>query len=132
VERLNERLAIARRALNSLLEVLAISQPSRIERDAAIQRFEYSCEAVWKAAQRYLQDVEGISLGSPKGCLRTSREVGLLTDEQTALGLEMIDDRNLTVHPYNEAIADEIYAGLAAYAPLLDAWLSAMTQHMQP
>lgn len=132
MERLNERLAIARRALNSLLEVLAISQPSRIERDAAIQRFEYTCEAVWKTAQRYLQDVEGISIGSPKGCLRTSRDVGLLTDEQTTLGLEMIDDRNLTVHTYNEAVAEEIYAGLPAYAHLLDAWLSAITQRMQP
>ncbi|MBI3244931.1 MAG: nucleotidyltransferase substrate binding protein [Deltaproteobacteria bacterium] len=132
MERLNERLATARRALISLLEVLAISQPSRIERDAAIQRFEYTCEAVWKTAQRYLQDVEGISVGSPKGCLRTSRDVGLLTDEQTVLGLEMIDDRNLTVHTYNEAVAEEIYDGLAVYAHLLDAWLSAIAQRMQP
>ncbi len=132
MERLNERLATAQRAVSSLLEVLAIGQPSRIERDAAIQRFEYTCEAVWKTAQRYLQDVEGISVGSPKGCLRTSREVGLLTDEQTTLGLEMVDDRNRTVHTYNEAVADEIYAGLAAYARLLDTWLSAIMQRAQP
>ncbi len=132
MERLNERLATAQRAVSSLLEVLAIGQPSRIERDAAIQRFEYTCEAVWKTAQRYLQDVEGISVGSPKGCLLTSREVGLLTDEQTTLGLEMVDDRNRTVHTYNEAVADEIYAGLAAYARLLDTWLSAIMQRAQP
>lgn len=55
MERLNERFAMAKRALETLQELLALERPSRVERDAAIQRFEYTCEAVWKAAQRYLQ-----------------------------------------------------------------------------
>lgn len=132
MERLTERLAMARRALSTLQEVTRLEHPSRIERDAAIQRFEYTCEAVWKAAQRYLQEVEGVSVGSPKGSLRASRDVGLLTDEQTVIGLEMIDDRNLTVHTYNEAVAEEIFSGLPSYADLLDAWLTAMTERARP
>lgn len=100
MERLKERLAIARRALSTLQELLYLEAPSRVERDAAIQRFEYTTEALWKAAQRYLQEVEGISVGSPKGSIRSSWDVGLLTDEQAVIGLEMIDDRNLTVHTY--------------------------------
>ena len=40
--------------------------PSKIERDAAIQRFEYSFEATWKSAQRFLAVVEGVEAGSPK------------------------------------------------------------------
>jgi hypothetical protein len=50
VERLNERLADADRALVSLQEL--VSSPTRgvIERDAAIMRFAYTFEAVWKAA----------------------------------------------------------------------------------
>jgi nucleotidyltransferase substrate binding protein (TIGR01987 family) len=103
-----------------------------VERDAAIQRFEYTCEAVWKAAQRYLQEVEGISVGSPKGSIRSSREVGLLTDEQTVIGLEMIDDRNLTVHTYNEAVAEDIHGSLPAYADFLSAWLTAMEERTTP
>ncbi len=132
MERLTERLAMARRALSTLQEVTRLEHPSRIERDAAIQRFEYTCEAVWKAAQRYLQEVEGVSVGSPKGSLRASRDVGLLTDEQTVIGLEMIDDRNLTVHTYNEAVAEEIFSGLPSYAELLDVWLTAMTERARP
>lgn len=54
MERLKERLLLAQRALVSFQELVVIPQPSKIERDAAIQRFEYTCEAVWKAAQRYL------------------------------------------------------------------------------
>src|SRR6059036_335542 len=118
MERLTERLAIARRALSTLQELVRLAPPSRVERDAAIQRFEYTCEAVWKAAQRYLLEVEGINAGSPKGSIRACRDVGLLSDDQATIGLEMIDDRNLTVHTYNEAVAEDIYGNLPQHTDL--------------
>lgn len=46
MERLKERLSTAQRALSSLQELSSLAQPSQIERDAAIQRFEYTFEAV--------------------------------------------------------------------------------------
>ena len=131
MERLRERLSVARRALSSLEELLVLERPSRVERDAAIQRFEYTCEALWKAAQRYLLVVEGLSVGSPKGCIRACRDVGLLADEQAAVGLEMVDDRNLTVHTYNEAVAERIHRNLSRYAGLLAAWLEAMEERVK-
>ena len=132
MERLKERLAIARRALSTLQELVRLEHPSPVERDAAIQRFEYTCEAVWKAAQRYLLEVEGISAGSPKASIRACREVGLLSDDQAAIGLEMIDDRNLTVHTYNEAVAEDIYGNLPQYTDLLAVWLTAMEERVKP
>ncbi|MBI4561687.1 MAG: nucleotidyltransferase substrate binding protein [Candidatus Rokubacteria bacterium] len=126
MERLKERLAIARRALQTLEEVLAIARPSRIERDAAIQRFEYTFEACWRAAQRYLAVAEGLSVGSPKACVRALREVGLLSDEQAVIGLEMVDDRNLTVHTYNDTVAERIHRNLRRYADLFVHWLTVM------
>jgi len=131
VERLKERVVVARRALETLQEILAVAHPSRVERDAAIQRFEYTCEAVWKAAQRYLQEVEGLSIGSPKGSIRASRDVGFITDEQATLGLAMIDDRNLTVHTYNESLAEEIHRQLPSYAGFLTVWLTAMEERLK-
>ena len=132
MERLKERLAIARRALSTLQELVRLEHPSPVERDAAIQRFEYTCEAVWKAAQRYLLEVEGISAGSPKASIRACREVGLLSDDQAAIGLEMIDDRNLTVHTYNEAVAEDIYGNLPQHTDLLAVWLTAMEERVKP
>ena len=132
MERLKERLAMARRALSTLQELVRLEHPSRVERDAAIQRFEYTCEAVWKAAQRYLLEVEGISAGSPKASIRACREVGFLSDDQAAIGLEMIDDRNLTVHTYNEAVAEDIYGNLPQYTDLLAVWLTAMEERVKP
>lgn len=76
MERLKERLALARKALSTLTELLVTESPSKVERDAAIQRFEYTFEAVCKAAGRYLLVMEGINVGSPKSIVRATREIG--------------------------------------------------------
>jgi hypothetical protein len=46
MERLKERFEVARKALVRLEELVAIAKPTAVERDAAIQRFEYTFEAV--------------------------------------------------------------------------------------
>jgi hypothetical protein len=38
----------------------------------------------------------------------------------------MIDDRNLAVHTYNEALADAMYQRLENYAQLMGKWIGAM------
>jgi nucleotidyltransferase substrate binding protein (TIGR01987 family) len=130
VERVKERLAIARKALRTLLEILQESKTA-VVRDAAIQRFEYTFEAVWKSVQIYLRTMESLEAGSPRGAIRFSHQVGLLTEEQTRCALAMADDRNLTVHTYNEALAEKIYSHLFQYAPLMRDWLAAMEQQLQ-
>jgi len=40
--------------------------------------------------------------------------------------MDMIRDRNLTVHTYNQELADQIYSRLPAYATLIEQWLAAM------
>jgi len=97
-----------------------------VNRDAAIQRFEYTTEAVWKCLQLFMKESEGIECYSPKTCLREAKHVGLLNDQQTALALEMIDDSNLTSHTYHEEVAEKIYARLPAYAEVLEALLQRM------
>jgi nucleotidyltransferase substrate binding protein (TIGR01987 family) len=123
MERLHERLELANKALNSFHEVLQIEKPSSIERDAAIQRFEFSFEACWKAGKQFLYDIEGLDMGSPKGVIRCFREVGILSDDETVLGLKMVDDRNLTVHTYNEELFIEIFKKLPQYYRLLRNWI---------
>ena len=134
MDRLKERLSIARQALETLLEVLKEPR-TRIVRDASIQRFEYSFEAVWKAAQLYLRTVESLEVGSPKAVVRAGLQLGLLNERQTRTALEMADDRNLTVHTYNEELAEKIYSRLGGYAALMDHRLRAMEvsyEHPKP
>ena len=126
MERLSERLAEAEAALTSLGELAHRPARSVVERDAAIMRFTYTFEAVWKAAQRYLYEHEGLDIGSPKQAIRASRRTGLLTDEQSEAALGMADDRNLVVHVYREAVARDLESRLHAHTVTLAAWVAAM------
>ena len=78
MERLKARLSSARRALETLKELSGIEKVTVIQRDAAIQRFEYTFEAVWKAGRLYLKEVEGLDIGSPKGVIRACMKTGVL------------------------------------------------------
>ena len=111
-------------------ELAVLPNPTRIERDAAIQRFEYSFEAAWKAAQRFLRVIEGVEVGSPKAAVRACRESGLLSREQAETALTMADDRNLTAHTYNESLAVAIFNRLPRHLETLEAWLAAMTDRI--
>ena len=109
---LRQRLNSALSAVSRMGEVLKADDSSDILRDAAIQRFEFTFEAVWKCAKEYLQDVHGLDLSSPKSVIRACREVGLMDDLETTKALRMVDDRNLTSHTYNEDVAKKIFAVL--------------------
>lgn len=130
MERLRQRMKLAKRAVELFSEVLQIEDPSTVERDASLQRFEYSFEATWKFAKQYLRTIEGIDIGSPKGVIRSCRELGFFNDEDAMTALEMVDDRNLTVHTYNEELAEEIYQKLNGYHHLLLAWLERLSERM--
>ena len=126
MDRLAERLGVARRALNILLE--ALREPkSPVTRDASIQRFEYTYEAVWKAAQLYLRVGEKLSLASPAAVTRAWFQSALLNEAQSRMAMDMLRDRNLTVHTYNEELADQIYSRLPSYAVLMERWVEAMS-----
>lgn len=119
MDRLNLALGAARRALSTLEELAGGGSPTPVERDAAIQRFEYTFEATWKLLSLYLRDREGVVAASPKSAFRAAMRAGLLAEEDARLALDMADDRNLTVHTYIEELAARIYARLPAYAALL-------------
>ncbi len=118
MERLTLKYADAQRALKTLEEILR--EPySVIIRDAAIQRFEYTFEAVWKFLKEYLKEKEGILSNSPKSCFREIFALGLLTEDAAAAFLEMTDRRNDTSHTYKEEVADIIYHKISDYLSLL-------------
>ncbi|RWZ54555.1 DUF86 domain-containing protein [Halobacillus fulvus] len=131
MERLHKRLEAAQNALAAFQKLVNLNNPNDVERDAAIQRFEFSFEASWKAAKQYLYDVEGVDAGSPKSVIRSCREVYLLEDEETVLALEMVNDRNLTVHTYNEEVAIKIHNNLPKYHNLLHQWVDRMNDNMK-
>jgi nucleotidyltransferase substrate binding protein (TIGR01987 family) len=125
MDRLKERIDIARKAVGTLRDALR-EPPTAISRDASIQRFEYTFETTWKAVQAWLAVHENLELASPNSVIRAAHQVGMLTETQARAALLMARDRNLTSHTYNEELADQVYSRLPAHADLVDRWLSAM------
>ena len=121
MDRLTQRLQDARRAVTALMSALAVPAPNELERDGSIQRFEFTYEAIWKAAQAYLETHEGLPSPSPRAVFRGLGKMGVLDEGETLLALEMVEDRNRTVHTYIEAVAREIFEKVPVYAPLLQA-----------
>lgn len=125
------RLTIAGDALATLEALVDLPSPSEIERDAAIQRFEYTFDSVWKAAQAILVE-EGLVSNSPKATVRHCRSLGLLDDEEAVQAMAALGDRNLTIHTYNRRLAAEIYGRLGPHARLFRTWLTRMKERQIP
>ena len=118
----SEALTAYEKALQRLAEVLEEPE-SAITRDAAIKRFEFTFELLWKSLQKFFRG-QGITCNSPKNCLKEAFSYGLVEDNP--MWLRMIDDRNLTVHTYNEALSIEIYIHLKDYMPLFNQVLQSL------
>ena len=120
MERVGKRVNVARKVLAPLQELPLDGAPSNVERDVDIHRFKYTVEAVWRAAQVSLRELEGITIASPKGATRASFQTRLIAEDDARIAMQMIDDRNLTAHTYNEELARHIYSRLAAYASSME------------
>ena len=128
MESMTERMKKAGDALARLHEVAIRDELSDLERDGFIQRFEFCFEILWKCAKDYLRDVEGLDAASPKKVIRMSREVGLLTEEETEQALEMANDRNQTSHMYGEQMAIELVERIKGYDALMQRWYRKMKE----
>ena len=129
MERLKLRLQNARMALGTLQEILRESF-SKIVRDATIQRFEYTFEAFWKFVREYLKEREGVLTNSPKACFREIFSLGFCSEDESVRLLEMTDRRNETVHTYQEAVAQKIYAQIKGDAVLIESLLSSFAEKL--
>lgn len=94
--------------------------PLAIQRDAAIQRFEFTFELAWKALKDFYFE-KGVDLNSPKDVFRHAFASGDIQDEK--IWLEMLKDRNLTSHTYNEPLACAVFSHLPQYLTALNSLL---------
>lgn len=86
-------------------------------RDGVMQRFEYCTDSLWKFLKLYLENVQKVSIesSSPRSILRKALITNLITDDEYAILMESVSQRNLTSHTYNEKIAEEIRKHIPTY-----------------
>lgn len=105
------------KAKNSLK--LALAEPySEIVRDAAIQRFEFCVELLWKVLKKKM----GTSSVAPKVIIREAAQQKLILDPE--IWLVYIDARNRSSHTYNEDVAREVFSKVQKFLPDLEKVLS--------
>jgi nucleotidyltransferase substrate binding protein (TIGR01987 family) len=111
-QRFEQRRQQFAQALQRLREALALPY-SEVVRDGVIQRFEFTFELLWKTLQLHLQHL-GYEANSPRRVLREAFEAGIIASEREGDGwMAMLDDRNLTAHTYDEALAEAVYERIA-------------------
>jgi len=103
--------------LQEALQLMSERELSNIEKQGSIQAFEFTYELAWNVLRDYLiwQGIESVS-GS-RDAIREGFKRELISDGHAWLA--MLQDRNRTVHTYNEATANQIIEHLRTkYAQL--------------
>ena len=106
------------KALLLLEQAMRIKDPNMIERAGMNQFFEMNSELAWNLIKDYLEDEGFIDIQTPKDAIKKGFEINLIKDGQA--WMELLTDRNLTSHTYDEQTAIEV-EGLIfnQYYPLL-------------
>ena len=80
--------------------------------DLIVKRFEFTFEMGWKAVKRYLEYL-GFEAKSPRGSIKEAYSQNIIDNEN--IWLEMIEQRNLSSHLYDEYQIKEILEKVEEY-----------------
>lgn len=81
-------------------------QPTELERDGLIQRFEYTLELCWKTSKKVLLS-NGIEVDTPKNVIRELGNLNWIPNPES--WIDYMDKGNETSHMYNEDVAIKIF-----------------------
>ena len=115
--------------LNEAVELARQRPLSRLEKQGAIQVFEFTHELAWNVLKDYLQDQGYQDIKGSKDATRAAFKVGLIEDGERWMA--MIQSRNLSSHTYDEQTAELLVAAIFNdYAPLFIALQSEMERYL--
>jgi nucleotidyltransferase substrate binding protein (TIGR01987 family) len=101
-----QRFSNYRKACHLLGEAVELDSLSTLEIEGMIQRFEYTFELAWKTLKDYLEDKGFTEIVGSRDTLRLAFTNGIITEGE--VWMEMLANRNLTTHLYDEDKATKI------------------------
>lgn len=115
--------AVTKESLKSLDESLKLLHSEQYPalkmqlRDSVIRRFRFTIDIYWRLLREYLENKHSITFGlvSPREVLEAALTVNVLKSSEFELFENMLQDRNLTSHTYNEFLAEEISGRIDTY-----------------
>jgi nucleotidyltransferase substrate binding protein (TIGR01987 family) len=95
------------KALRRLKEFIALPINSDRDKAGIIQAFEFTYEQSWKSLQKRASN-EGIQVKTPRQAFEFGIQIGFITATEENQWINLINDRNLTSHIYDETTADKV------------------------
>jgi nucleotidyltransferase substrate binding protein (TIGR01987 family) len=111
-----------KKAVETLIEAVDLPE-NAINRDASIQRFEYTFELSWKLMQVVVNEQIPNTYG-PRNVIREAARLGYIEDPE--VWFEFLKKRNLAAHTYNEDLAKEVYSTAKDFPQLVKSFLSSL------
>ena len=107
MKRYDERKLDYRNAVLRLEEAIK-QEPTNLEIDGILHRFEFTFELAWKTIKDYLEYMGFIEkIGSPREVIQTAFKQGVIEDGQK--WIDMMLARNSLSHLYDEEESRKIY-----------------------
>lgn len=106
------------KSMNYLENALQIPHPDIVQKAGIIQFFEMSFELAWNLIKDYLEEQGFVEIKSPRGALKKAFEINILENGHD--WMDLLQDRNLTAHTYDEQKATDMEQLIQTkYFPLL-------------
>lgn len=93
--------------------------PLVIYRESLIKRFEFCYDLTWKFLKQLLIEKYGVEANSPRKVFQECFSQKIITEEEVASCIDMIDSRNSTTHMYDQEMANEISLEIVEYYNVL-------------
>ncbi len=103
-----QRLDHFTKALAQLTKFVEKKKLNELEQQGLIKAFEYTYELAWNTIKDFFENQGETDIHGSRDAFRLAFRRGLISNGET--WMEMIKSRTLTVHTYNEDIAEEIAA----------------------
>jgi nucleotidyltransferase substrate binding protein (TIGR01987 family) len=101
-----QRFSNYNKALAQLKRFFAKKDLNELEEQGLIKAFEYTYELAWNTIKDFYEDQGETGIQGSKDAVRLAFKRGLIGEGES--WMEMIENRKLTVHTYNEATATEV------------------------
>ena len=83
---------------------------TNLEKQGTIQGFEFTFELAWNVMKDYLEEQGIIGIIGSKGAVRHAFNKELIDDGE--VWMEMINDRNLASHVYDDETAEDLFTAI--------------------
>lgn len=123
-DKLLEQIKQLKNAVARFAEVLELPE-TEVNRDATIQRFEFTFELAWKTIKA-IATKDGLEVVSPADTIRVGRQMGLIDDVES--WFNFLDVRNATSHVYDELMAKDVYLKIKSFLPFAKSLLESINK----